>query len=74
MRMKNRSHRYDINRPEPRHGHKYGKYSKCLSIMKLTVTKKNLSNISGWIHGKVKQHWGSVEKSVYKEGSPINIF
>ena len=24
--MKNRSHRYDINRPRPRHGHKYTKY------------------------------------------------
>ena len=22
----NRSHRYDINRPRPRHGHKYTKY------------------------------------------------
>ena len=26
--MKNRSHRYDINRPWPRHGHKYSKYKK----------------------------------------------
>ena len=23
--MKNTSHRYDINRPRPRHGHKYSK-------------------------------------------------
>ena len=24
--MKNRSHKYDINRPRPRHGYKYAKY------------------------------------------------
>ena len=24
--MKNRSHRYNINRPRPRHGHKYTRY------------------------------------------------
>ena len=26
LKMKNRSHRYDINRPRPRHGDKIGKY------------------------------------------------
>ena len=26
LKMKNRSSRYDINRPKPRHGHKYTKY------------------------------------------------
>ena len=26
LKMKNRSHRYDIDRPRPRHGHKYTKY------------------------------------------------
>ena len=26
MKMKNRSHRYNINRPRSRYGHKYGKY------------------------------------------------
>ena len=26
MKKKNRSHRYDINRPRSRHGHKYSKY------------------------------------------------
>ena len=25
LNMKNRSQRYDINRPRPRHGHKYTK-------------------------------------------------
>ena len=35
MKMKNRSHRYDINRPRSRHGQKYGKYKKSLSMMVL---------------------------------------
>ena len=26
-------HRYAINRPRPRHGHKYSKCKKCLSMM-----------------------------------------
>ena len=26
MKMKNRSHRYNINRPKYRHGHRYSKY------------------------------------------------
>ena len=26
MKMKNRSHRYDLNRARPRHEHKYSKY------------------------------------------------
>ena len=35
MKMKNRSDRYNINRPRSRHGHKYNKYKRCLSIMML---------------------------------------
>ena len=31
--MKNKSHRYDINRPRPKHGHKYTKYKMCFSVM-----------------------------------------
>ena len=33
--MKNRSHRYDINRPRSRHGHKYSKYKNGLVMMML---------------------------------------
>ena len=61
MKMKNRSHGYDINRPKSSHEHKYSKYIKCLSMMML---KQHLSNIWSSIHEKVKQHWGSVEKKV----------
>ena len=39
MKIKNRSYRYDINRPRSRHEHKYSKYKQCLSKM------QHLSNI-----------------------------
>ena len=48
MQMKNRSHgshRYNINRPWSRHGHKYSEYEKCLSMMMLKCIKQYLSNI-----------------------------
>ena len=32
--MKNIPQRYDINRPRPRHGHKYTKYKLCLGNVK----------------------------------------
>ena len=60
MKIKNRSHRYDINRP--RHGYRYSKYKICLWIMILIYIKQHLSNIWSSIHEKVKQHWGWVEK------------
>ena len=43
MKMEKRSHKYDINRPTPRHEHKYSKYKKCRSI--LTLIKHRLGNI-----------------------------
>ena len=45
MKMKNRSHRCDMNRPKPRHGHKYSKYYKCISMMMFICIKQHLSNI-----------------------------
>ena len=47
MKMKTRSHRYDIIRHRSRHGHnKYSKYKKCLNIMMMaTGIKQHLSNI-----------------------------
>ena len=42
---KSRSHRYDINRPETRHGHKYTKYEMCLSIVIAIWIKQQLSNV-----------------------------
>ena len=43
--MKNISHRYGINRPRPRHGHKHTEYNKCLSIIMVICIKLHLSNI-----------------------------
>ena len=43
--MKNRSHRYDINRLRSRHGRKCSKCKKSLNIMTLWCIKQHLSNI-----------------------------
>ena len=43
--MKNRSHRYDINRPRSRYGHKYSKYKKYFSMKMFICIKQHLSNI-----------------------------
>ena len=43
MKIKNRSHRYDINRPRSRYGHKYSRYKKCVSMMMLICIKHHLS-------------------------------
>ena len=45
LKMKIGSHRYDIHRTRPRHGHKYTKYKICLSMMMIMCKKQHLSNI-----------------------------
>ena len=45
VKMKTRSHRYDISRPRSRRGPKYGKCEECLFMMLLTYPKQHLSNI-----------------------------
>ena len=45
MKTKNRSHRCGIDRPRSRHGHRYSKYKKCLSMMMLEGIKQKLKNI-----------------------------
>ena len=65
MKMKMRSHRYDINRPRSRHEQKYSKYKKCLIMMMLICIEKYLSDAQlTWrsIQEKIKQRWGLVEK------------
>ena len=64
IKMKNRSHRYNKNRPKSRHGRKYSKYKKCFSVMMLLCIWQHLSNIWSSTHEKVKQHWSWVETSV----------
>ena len=45
LKIKNRSERYDINRPRPSHGPKYTKYKICLGIMMFICIKQDQSNI-----------------------------
>ena len=68
MKMKNRSHRYDKNRPRSRHGHKYSKEKMCLDMIMFICINQHLSNIWSSIREKVKQNWSWVEKRVaYKK-------
>ena len=41
MKKKNRSHRYDINRPRSIPGYKYSKYKTCLNIIMLIYVLSN---------------------------------
>ena len=52
LEMKNRLHRYYINKPRLRHKNKYTKHKMCLSTMKVTCIKQHLSSIQE----KVKDH------------------
>ena len=65
QKIKNRSHRYNINRPRPRHGHKYTKYKICNMVV---CVKQHLSNIWISIHEKVHYHWDWFKKrDIYKK-------
>ena len=76
LKMKNRSQRYKINLPRPRHGHQYTKYKVRLSIIMVICIKQHLSNIWSLIHEIVKQHWGWVEKNrcLYKKACSKLIY
>ena len=60
MKMKTKikidSRKYEMNRPRCRHGHKYSKYMKRLSIMMLVCIKQHLSNNLRTVYENVKQH------------------
>ena len=62
MKMKNKSHRYGINRLSFKHGQKSSTYTNCRVMMMLICIKQHQSNIWNSIHAKIKQHWGWVEK------------
>ena len=72
MKMKikiiNRSHRYDINRPRSRHGHRYSKYKKCLSKMMLICIEQYLSKFEPQFMKKLSNTEAEFEKRVlYKK-------
>ena len=62
LKMKYGSHRHDINRTWLRHKLKHTLHKMCLSMIMVLRNKQHLSNFWSWIHEKVKQHWGWVEK------------
>ena len=55
-KKKNRSYRYDINRPTSRHGLTYSKYKNSLNMMMLICIKQHPTNGLGLIYEKVKEH------------------
>ena len=65
MKTKNRSHRCGIDRPRSRHGHRYSKYKKCLSMMMLEGIKQKLKNIWSSNHEKVEKKC-CIKKGSYK--------
>ena len=65
MKMKNSSHRYDIIKPKPKHGHKYANGIISVSVWWCLYVKQHLSNIWRSIHEKVKQRWGGTVKKRY---------
>ena len=68
LKMKNKSHKIEINRLRPRRGHKYIKYKMPVSIAMVICIKQHLSNIWSSTHENFKQNWDWVEKSVaYKK-------
>ena len=68
-KMKNRSHRYDINRPKPR----YSKYKKCLNMMMLICIKQHISNIWSSIHEKLNNTEAGLKKGIaYKKKCVVN--
>ena len=50
LQMENGSHRYDINRPRPRDGHKYTKCKMCLGIMIVICIEQHLINFYIYIY------------------------
>ena len=67
MKMKNRSHGYDINKPRARHEYKYTKHKKCRGIMLICI-KEHINNIWSSVYVKAKQRWVWRKKSVaYKK-------
>ena len=55
IKMKKRSHRYDINGPKARNGNKYIKHKKFCKMIMLICIKQLLSNIWSSVHEKVKE-------------------
>ena len=64
MKTKNRLHRYDMNRPRPRPGHKYTKYKMCQSTIMVISIKQNLSKSEAQLMKKLSNTDIELKKSV----------
>ena len=45
MKMNNRSHRYNINKPRSKHGHKYNNCKKCLIMTMFICIEQDLRKL-----------------------------
>ena len=64
MILKNRSHKHDINRPRSRHGRKYSKYKKCLTMMCLYVWSNTWATFEAQFMKNLKKTEAELKKSV----------
>ena len=58
LKMKNSLHKYEINKPRPRHGHKYTKHKICDNRMMVICIKQHLSNTESSLPENVEQQRG----------------
>ena len=73
VKMKNRLHRYVINRSRSRHGHKYGTYKKCFAMTMVIGIKQHLSNTWNSIHEKAEAELKK-KRCLYKKDRVIKHF
>ena len=86
LKMKTRSHRYDLNRPKLRQRHKYSKYEKCVSMIMLYVLNntsatfetqfmKKLSNTKTELKKKnVAYKKACISSKSYNQSQNLGIF
>ena len=68
MKMKNRLHTYDINRPRPRHGDKYSEYKNCLNMMMLRFIQQQQATYEAQFMSKLSNTEAELKKNVaYKK-------
>ena len=64
VKIKNRSHRYDINRPKSRQGHKFSIYNKCLTMILLTCIKQRQTTFEAQFMKKFSNTEAELKKSM----------
>ena len=68
LKVKNESHRYDINRTRPKRGYKYTEDKMCLSMMVVMSNKQHLATPEADFVEKFSNSEAELKKSVvYKK-------